>query len=109
MGRHKVASINIRRRYLEGKRRRKRRARRRGFPHSNEPEISMKVELWVGVTPSGRNPVIWIPMKRILRALKPREEGLIKDVKPNETRTPSNRFLAMMSRSTCLARLLRGD
>jgi len=24
----------------------------------------MKVELWVGVTPSGRSPVIWIPMKR---------------------------------------------
>jgi hypothetical protein len=64
MGRHKVASINIRRRYLEGKRRRKRRARRRGFLHSNEPEASMMVELWVGVTPSGRSPVIWIPMKR---------------------------------------------
>ena len=63
MGRHKVASINIRRRYLEGKRRRKRRARMRGFPHSNEPEVSMMVELWVGVTPSGRSPVIWIPMK----------------------------------------------
>jgi hypothetical protein len=39
----------------------------RGFPHSNEPEVSMKVELWVGVTPSGRSPVIWIPMKGILR------------------------------------------
>jgi len=64
MGRHKVASINIRRRYLEGKRGRKRRARMRGFPHSNEPEETMMVELWVGVTPSGRNPVIWIPMKR---------------------------------------------
>jgi putative transposase len=63
MNRHKVASINIRRRYLEEKRRRKRGARMRGFPHSNEPEISMKVELWVGVTPSGRSPVIWIPMK----------------------------------------------
>jgi hypothetical protein len=36
----------------------------RGFPHSNEPEETMKVELWVGVTPSGRSPVIWIPMKR---------------------------------------------
>ncbi|MDT7888859.1 MAG: hypothetical protein RQ885_07775 [Desulfurococcales archaeon] len=45
----------------------------------------MKVELWVGVTPSGRSPVIWIPMKGILRAMKPREEGLNK---PNETRTP---------------------
>jgi putative transposase len=64
MNRHKVASINIRRRYLEGKRRRKRRARRRGSPHSNEPEETMKEELWVGVTPSGRSPVIWIPMKR---------------------------------------------
>jgi putative transposase len=64
MNRHKVASINIRRRYLEGKRRRKRRARMRGFPHSNEPEASMMVELWVGVTPSWRSPVIWIPMKR---------------------------------------------
>ncbi len=53
ISRHRVASINIRRRHLEGKRRRKRRARMRGFPHSNEPEISMKVELWVGVTQSG--------------------------------------------------------
>jgi transposase len=49
MGRHKVTSINIRRRYLEGKRREKRRARRRGFPHSNEPEETTRVELWVGV------------------------------------------------------------
>jgi putative transposase len=32
MNRHKVASINIRRRYLEEKRRKKRRARMRGFP-----------------------------------------------------------------------------
>jgi hypothetical protein len=24
----------------------------------------MMVELWVGVTPSGRSPVVWIPMKR---------------------------------------------
>ena len=49
MGRHRVASINIRRRHLEGKRREKRRARMRGFPHSNEPEEAMRVELWVGV------------------------------------------------------------
>jgi hypothetical protein len=60
MNGHRVTSINIRRRYLEGKRR----ARMRGFPHSNEPEISMMVELWVGVTQSGWSPVIWIPMKR---------------------------------------------
>jgi hypothetical protein len=32
MSRHKVASINIRRRYLEEKRRRKRKTRRRGSP-----------------------------------------------------------------------------
>jgi hypothetical protein len=63
MNRHKVASINIRRRHLEGKRRRKRRASMRGFPRSNEPEETMKAELWVGVTPSGRSPAIWIPMK----------------------------------------------
>jgi hypothetical protein len=49
MGRHRVASINIRRRYLEGKRR----ARMRGFPHSNEPVETMRVELWVGASPSG--------------------------------------------------------
>jgi len=36
----------------------------RGFLHSNEPEISMKVELWVGVAQSGWSPVIWIPVKR---------------------------------------------
>jgi transposase len=64
MNRHKAASINIRRRYLEEKRRRKSRARMRGFLHSNEPEISMKVELWVGVAQSGWSPVIWIPVKR---------------------------------------------
>jgi putative transposase len=76
MNRHKVASINIRRRYLEEKRRRKRGARMRGFPHSNEPEISMKVELWVGVTPSGRSPVIWIPMKRDPEGDEAKERGL---------------------------------
>ncbi|MEM0051522.1 MAG: hypothetical protein QXF42_03760 [Sulfolobales archaeon] len=35
----------------------------RGFPHSYEPEEAMKVELWVGVTPSGWSLVIRIPMK----------------------------------------------
>jgi len=64
ISRHRVASINIRRRYLEGKRRGKRRARIRGYPHSNEPEETMGVELWVGVTQSGWSPAIWIPMKR---------------------------------------------
>jgi hypothetical protein len=36
----------------------------RGFPHSNYPEETMRGELWVGVTPSGWSPVMWIPMKR---------------------------------------------
>jgi len=62
MSRHKVASINIRRRHLEGGKKRKTRMQR--FPHRDEPEASMRVELWVGVTPSRRSPVIWIPMKR---------------------------------------------
>jgi putative transposase len=80
MGRHRVASINIRRRYLEGKRG----VRRRGFPHSNEPEISMKVELWVGVTPSGWSPVIWIPMKRDPEGDEAKGRGL--DIKQYQAR-----------------------
>jgi putative transposase len=61
----------------------------RGFPHSDDPEKAMMGELWVGVTLSGWSPVIWIPMKGVLRAVKPREEGLISsDIKPNETQTP---------------------
>jgi hypothetical protein len=36
----------------------------RGFPHSNDPEETMKGELWAGVTQSGWSPVIWIPVKR---------------------------------------------
>jgi len=36
----------------------------RGFPHSDEPEKTMREELWVGVTPSGRSPMKRIPMKR---------------------------------------------
>jgi hypothetical protein len=41
-----------------------RRSQDAGLPHSNDPEKAVKGELWVGVTPSGRSPVIWIPMKR---------------------------------------------
>jgi len=59
INRHKAASIYIRRRYLEGKRR----ASMWGYPHSNEPEEAMMVELWVGVTQSEWSPAIWIPMK----------------------------------------------
>ena len=35
-----------------------------GFPHSDKPEKTMKEELWVGVTLSGRSPMKRIPMKR---------------------------------------------
>jgi len=62
----------------------------RGFPHSNDPEKAMMGELWVGVTLSGWSPMMRIPMKGILRAVKPRVEGSIpNNIKPNETRTPS--------------------
>ncbi|MDT7890193.1 MAG: hypothetical protein RQ885_14620 [Desulfurococcales archaeon] len=39
----------------------------------------MRVELWVGVTPSGRSPVIWIPMKRDPEANEAKERGLGKN------------------------------
>ena len=56
----------------------------RGFPHSYDPDET-KGELWVGVAPRGRSPVIWASMKGALRAVKPREEGLISSyIKPNE-------------------------
>jgi len=62
----------------------------RGLPHSNDPEKAVKGELWAGVTPSGRSPVMRIPMKGIPRAVKPREEGLVSsDIKPYETQTPN--------------------
>ena len=48
----------------------------RGFPHSNEPEISMRVELWVGVTQSGWSPAIWIPMKRDPEGYEAKGRGL---------------------------------
>ena len=44
MNRQKVAAINIRRRYLECRREKRRKPRMRGLPHSNEPEKSMKEE-----------------------------------------------------------------
>jgi len=53
MDRQKVASINIYLKYTK----------MRGLPHSNEPDGWMRSELWVGVTPSGWSPVIWVPMK----------------------------------------------
>jgi len=47
-----------------------------GFPHSNEPEISMKGELWAGVTLSGWTPVTWIPMKRDPEGSEAKGRGL---------------------------------
>jgi len=36
----------------------------------------MTVELWVGVAPSGRSPVIWVPMKGTLRGNEAKGRGL---------------------------------
>jgi putative transposase len=83
LDRQKLASVNIYLKYL----------RMRGFPHSYEPEEAMKVELWVGVTPSEWSPMMRVPMKGIPRAVKPREEGSTpNNIKPNETRTPVNTY-----------------
>jgi hypothetical protein len=57
-----------------------------GSPHSNDPEETMRGELWVGVTPRGWSPVMWIPVKGVLRTVKPRVEGSVSfDTKPYET------------------------
>ena len=66
LDRQKLASINI---YLKY-------SRMRGFPHSNDPEETMKGELWVGVTPSGWSPVTWIPMKRDPEGCEAKGRGL---------------------------------
>jgi putative transposase len=66
LDRQKLASINI---YLEH-------SKMRGFPHSNDPEISMMEELWAGVTQSGWSPVIWIPMKRGPEGDEAKDRGL---------------------------------
>ena len=47
-----------------------------GFPHSNDPEETMKGELWVGVTQSGQSPVAWIPMKRDREGCEAKGRGL---------------------------------
>jgi hypothetical protein len=53
--------------------------RMRGLPHSNEPEETMKVELWVGVAQGGWSSVIWIPMKRDPEGGEAKERGLGKN------------------------------
>jgi putative transposase len=78
LDRQKLASINIYLKHLK----------MRGFPHSNDPEETMK-ELWAGVTPSGWSLVIWIPMKRGSEGSEAKGRGLISNnIKPYETRTP---------------------
>jgi putative transposase len=66
LDRQKLASINIYLKYL----------RMRGLPHSNDPEKAVKGELWAGVTPSGRSPVTWIPMKRDPEGCEAKGRGL---------------------------------
>jgi putative transposase len=66
LDRQKLASINIYLKYTK----------MRGFPHSNDPEKAVKGELWAGVTPSGRSPVIWIPMKRGSEGCEAKGRGL---------------------------------
>jgi len=61
-----------------------------GFPHSNEPETPMRVELWAGVTQNGWSPVIWIPMKRDPEGCEAEGRGLGKH-QANETRAPEKR------------------
>jgi len=74
--RQKLASINIYLKYL----------RMRGLPHSGDPEEAVKGELWAGVTPSGRSPVTWIPVKRDPEGHEAKGRGL--NTEPNETQTP---------------------
>jgi putative transposase len=79
LDRQKLASINI---YLKY-------SKMRGFPHSDDLEKTMKGELWVGVTPSGWSPVIWIPMKRDPEGCEAKGRGLgIKQYQAYETQTP---------------------
>jgi hypothetical protein len=51
----------------------------RGFPHRDELEETMKVDLWAGVTQSGQRLMIWWGDDR-----KPR----LKPMKPRASRRP---------------------
>jgi len=85
INRQKNAAVNIRRRYLEGGGR-GRKDRMRGFPHRDELEETMKVELWAGVTQSGQRLMIWWgdDRKPRLKPMKPRASRRlhIKQYKP---------------------------
>jgi putative transposase len=79
MDRQKNAAVNIRRRYLEGGGRGRGKHRMRGFPHRDELEETMKVDLWAGVTQSGQRLMTWWGDDR-----KPR----LKPMKPRASRRP---------------------
>jgi len=73
LDRQKLASVNI---YLKY-------AKMRGLPHSNDPDTWMRGELWAGVTPSGRSPVICTPMKWGVEGGEAKGRGVhIKPYKP---------------------------
>jgi len=86
MNRQKNAAVNIRRRYLEGGGRKKRGNRMRGFPHRDELEETMKVDLWAGVTQSGQRLMTWWgdDRKPHMKPMKPRASRRphIKQYKP---------------------------
>jgi len=57
----------------------------RGLPHSDDPEKTIKGELWVGVTLSGWSPVVWGPMRRAPEGCEAKGRGLMSfDIKPYE-------------------------
>jgi hypothetical protein len=85
MGKQKVASINIRRRYLGDQ--------EAGLPHSNDPEETMRVELWVGVTSSRQGPVRWIPMKRGPEGREAKGRGLDQGISSSVKPEPPTFFL----------------
>jgi putative transposase len=56
MNRQKNAARNVWNRYVK---KHKKEFSMWGFSHSDEPESSMRVELWVGVTLNGRRLMTW--------------------------------------------------
>jgi len=83
INKQKNAAVNIRWRYLEGGRGKD---RMRGFPHRDELEDSMKVDLWAGVTQRGQRLMTWwgCDRKPHMKPMKPRalRRPHIKQYKP---------------------------
>ena len=69
-----------------------------GVPHSDEPEKTMKEELWVGVTLSGRIPMKRIPMKRDPEGYEAKGRRL--HTKPDETQTPNSATPSLINQAT---------